>query len=400
MPKLKRDLTLEQQLARGPMDLPFLMLVVLLTTIGVIMVFSASYATAVREERAATYYFIRQVLFAAAGFAIMYVVSKMNYQYFRGLSVLALGLAFVLLILVLLPGFHTVRRDGVKRWMPIGPITFQPSEMAKLGVILYFSARMSKRASEKKRRYDTRIFTGAFLQKMEKWGLLELMPYAFILLAIIVLMYLEPHLSGCILILVPAAAILFVGGVKLRWFVIGGGAVGSLLLLIAKTTTYMNDRLLIWRDPWADPKGDGFQTIQSLYAIGSGGLFGVGFGQGRQKQGFLPESENDFIFSTVCEELGLIGAGLILLLFVLLILRGYWIALHARDRFGSLLVVGVTTLTAVQVFLNISVVTNFLPTTGVSLPFFSYGGTALLIQLVEMGIVLSVSRQIPAPKQG
>ena len=144
----------------------------------------------------------------------------------------------------------------------------------------------------------------------------------------------------------------------------------------------------------------GYQIIQSLYAIGSGGLFGVGFGQGRQKQGFLPEAENDFIFSIACEELGLIGAGLILILFVLLILRGYWIALHARDRFGSLLVVGITTLMAVQVFLNISVVTNFLPTTGVSLPFFSYGGTALMIQLIEMGIVLGVSRQVPAPKQG
>ena len=175
---------------------------------------------------------------------------------------------------------------------------------------------------------------------------------------------------------------------------------GGLLAIIVTTTDYMTRRITLWRDPWSLPQQGGYQIIQSLYAIGSGGLFGVGFGQGRQKQGFLPEPENDFIFSIVCEELGLIGAGLILALFVLLILRGYWIALHARDRFGSLLVVGITTLMAVQVFLNISVVTNFLPTTGVSLPFFSYGGTALMIQLIEMGIVLGVSRQIPAPKQG
>ena len=227
---------------------------------------------------------------------------------------------------------------------------------------------------------------------------MELVPYGVILLAIAVLMYFEPHLSGTILILVPAAAILFVGGVKLRWFAMGGAAAGGLLLLMLQG--YQSKRILVWKDPWAYSQEGGYQIIQSLYAIGSGGLFGVGFGQSRQKQLFLPEPENDFIFSIVCEELGLIGAGLILLLFALLILRGYWIALHARDKFGSLLVVGIITLMAVQVFLNISVVTNLLPTTGISLPFFSYGGTALMIQLAEMGIVLSVSRQIPAPKQG
>lgn len=205
-------------------------------------------------------------------------------------------------------------------------------------------------------------------------------------------------MSGTILILIPAAAILFAGGVRLGWFALGGAAVGGLLALTM--TGYQSTRILVWKDPWAYPKDGGYQIIQSLYAIGSGGLFGVGFGQSRQKQLFIPEPENDFIFSIVCEELGLIGAGLILLLFVMLIVRGYWIALHARDRFGSLLAVGVTTLMAAQVFLNISVVTNFLPTTGISLPFFSYGGTALMIQLIEMGIVLAVSRQIPAPKQG
>ena len=146
--------------------------------------------------------------------------------------------------------------------------------------------------------------------------------------------------------------------------------------------------------------GKGFQTIQSLYAIGSGGLLGLGLGKSRQKFLYLPEPENDFIFSIVCEELGLVGATVVLILFALLIIRGYWIAIHARDRFGALLVVGFTTLLAVQVFLNIAVVTNFIPTTGISLPFFSYGGTALMIQLLEMGVILSVSRQIPAPKQG
>ena len=400
MPKLKRDLTMEEQLARGPMDLPFLMLVVLLTGIGVIMVFSASYATALNEGHAATYYFIRQGIFAAAGLGLLYVTSKINYQSFRWMSVFVLGFALVLLVLVLVPGIHTNRSDGVKRWIrSIGPIpAFQPSEFAKLGVILYFSARMSKRGSEKKKKFNTRTLSGTLLQKADGWGFTELVPYGVILLVIMLLMKLEPHMSGTILILIPAAAILFAGGVRLGWFALGGAAVGGLLALTM--TGYQSTRILVWKDPWAYPKDGGYQIIQSLYAIGSGGLFGVGFGQSRQKQLFIPEPENDFIFSIVCEELGLIGAGLILLLFVMLIVRGYWIALPARDRFGSLLAVGVTTLMAAQVFLNISVVTNFLPTTGISLPFFSYGGTALMIQLIEMGIVLAVSRQIPAPKQG
>ncbi|MFR1052815.1 MAG: FtsW/RodA/SpoVE family cell cycle protein [Lachnospirales bacterium] len=400
MPKLKRDLTMEEQLARGPMDLPFLMLVVLLTGIGVIMVFSASYATALNEGHAATYYFIRQGIFAAAGLGLLYVTSKINYQSFRWMSVFVLGFALVLLVLVLVPGIHTNRSDGVKRWIrSIGPIpAFQPSEFAKLGVILYFSARMSKRGSEKKKKFNTRTLSGTLLQKADGWGFTELVPYGVILLVIMLLMKLEPHMSGTILILIPAAAILFAGGVRLGWFALGGAAVGGLLALTM--TGYQSTRILVWKDPWAYPKDGGYQIIQSLYAIGSGGLFGVGFGQSRQKQLFIPEPENDFIFSIVCEELGLIGAGLILLLFAMLIVRGYWIALHARDRFGSLLAVGVTTLMAAQVFLNISVVTNFLPTTGISLPFFSYGGTALMIQLIEMGIVLGVSRQIPAPKQG
>ncbi|MGI5973996.1 MAG: FtsW/RodA/SpoVE family cell cycle protein, partial [Oscillospiraceae bacterium] len=386
MPKLKRDLTMEEQLARGPMDLPFLMLVVLLTGIGVIMVFSASYATALNEGHAATYYFIRQGIFAAAGLGLLYVTSKINYQSFRWMSVFVLGFALVLLVLVLVPGIHTNRSDGVKRWIrSIGPIpAFQPSEFAKLGVILYFSARMSKRGSEKKKKFNTRTLSGTLLQKADGWGFTELVPYGVILLVIMLLMKLEPHMSGTILILIPAAAILFAGGVRLGWFALGGAAVGGLLALTM--TGYQSTRILVWKDPWAYPKDGGYQIIQSLYAIGSGGLFGVGFGQSRQKQLFIPEPENDFIFSIVCEELGLIGAGLILLLFAMLIVRGYWIALHARDRFGSLLAVGVTTLMAAQVFLNISVVTNFLPTTGISLPFFSYGGTALMIQLIEMGI--------------
>ena len=398
MAKRKRDLTMEQQLARGPMDLPFLMLVLLLTGIGVIMVFSASFATAYYEGRDPAYYFLRQALFAGAGLAIMYVISKINYQTFRWMSVFAMGVAILLLIAVLIPGIHTNRADGVRRWIAVpGLGTFQPSEIAKVAVIMYFSARLSKRNTEKPIRLSPRSNLSGIVGWLDKIGFLELIPYGVILLVIVFLMKLEPHMSGTILILAGAAAVLFAAGIKFYWFLLGGGAMG--LLLALSMQGYQSTRILVWKDPWAYRQEGGYQIIQSLYAIGSGGLLGLGLGKSRQKFLYLPEPENDFIFAIVCEELGYIGAAIVILLFVLLIIRGYWLAVHARDRFGALLVVGITTLLAVQVFLNISVVTNLLPTTGISLPFFSYGGTALMIQLAEMGMVLSVSRQIPAPKQ-
>lgn len=402
MPKLKRDLTIQQQLARAPLDLPFLTLVLLLTTIGVIAVFSASNATAVSEGKAATYYFARQAVFAVMGIFVMLAISRVNYQHLRWISVFVLAGALLLLVLVLLPGFHTVRSDGVRRWLrSIGPIpSFQPSELAKLGVILYFSARMSKRNTEKKRQFNTDKASGMFLQFADRIGLLELIPYGVILLVIVFLMSREPHMSGTILILLPAAAILFVGGLGWKWVISGIIVVVAGLRFLISGSAYQSLRIEIWRNPWNYPRDGGYQIIQSLYAIGTGGLFGVGFGKSRQAQLFLPEAENDFIFSVWCEEMGLVGAALVLVLFAMLILRGYYIALHSRDKFGALLVVGIITLMAVQVFLNISVVTNLLPTTGISLPFFSYGGTALVIQLAEMGIVLGVSRQVPPSKQG
>ena len=206
-------------------------------------------------------------------------------------------------------------------------------------------------------------------------------------------------MSGTILILLGAAAVLFAAGISIWYFLVGILGVGGLLVLIIQTTDYMTRRIDLWRNPWADPQDAGFQTIQSLLAIGSGGLLGLGLGKSRQKFLYVPEPENDFIFPIVVEELGFVGGCIVLILFMLLILRGYWLALHARDKFGSLVIVGIITLLAGQVFFNIGVVTNFIPNTGISLPFFSYGGTALLIHLVEMGIILSVSRQIPAPRK-
>lgn len=404
MKKAKRDLTIEEQLARGPMDLPFLMLVIMLLGIGLIMVLSASYASAYYDPKVSSpyYYFIRQLIFGVGGIAVLYFVSRINYQTFRWLSVFVLIIAFVLLIMVLIPGIG-INHNNAQRWMKVlifaGP-EFQPSEVAKLAVILFFAARLSKRNTEKKKKWNKTSLVGRICGFLDRIGLLELLPYAGILLAIAFLMIKEPHMSGTILILVAGAAILFASGVKLYWFAGGGTLAAAALWFIITKTEYMTARINIWLDPWIDPEGAGFQAIQARYAIGSGGLLGLGLGNSRQKFLYLPEPENDFVFAIVCEELGFIGAAIILILFAMLIIRGYWIALHARDRFGALLVVGITTLFAFQVFFNIGVVTGLLPVTGISLPFFSYGGTALIIQLAEMGIVLSVSRQIPAPKAG
>ena len=399
MAKAQRDLTMEEQLARGPMDLPFLMLTLMLLTVGLITVLSASYATAYYDGVSPYNYFLRQAAFGVTGVAIMYCLSKVNYQSLRWMSVFVLGIAILLLILVIPFGWGR-EQVGAQRWIIIGPVNFQPSEIAKLGVVLYFSARLSKRSTKKKKKWNRRSIVGRFLGFLDRIGFLELIPYALILILVAALMLLEPHMSGTILILVAGAAVLFASGIRMYWFIGGGAVVAGALWYIINNTEYMTSRIELWKDPWIDELGKGFQSIQSLLAIGSGGLLGKGLGNSTQKHLFLPEPENDFVFSIFCEEMGFIGAALVLVLFALMILRGYWLAIHARDRFGALLIVGIITLFAFQVFFNIGVVTGLLPVTGISLPFFSYGGTALWIQLAEMGIVLSVSRQIPAAKQG
>ena len=373
--------------SKGSMDLSFLLLTLLLTGIGLVMLFSASFPSAYYESGDAAYYVKRQAFFAVAGIVAMLIMSKTNYQRLRGTAKLLLGGSIFLLILVIVPGVG-ITVNNATRWLGVeGVLTFQPSEIAKLGVIIYFADSISKKK-----------------EKMEdlKAGLL---PYLPILGCIALLMMLEPHLSGTVLILGIGILMMVVGGMK-RWLValgfggVGVVAVGYVKLVEAGIISYGAGRINMWHDPWLDYSNDGYQMAQSLISIGSGGLMGVGFGKGRQKFLYLPEEHNDFIFAIICEELGLIGASLIILVFILLILRGFWIALHARDRFGALLVVGCMTQISLQTFLNMAVVTGLLPATGISLPFFSYGGTALALQLLEMGIVLSVSRQIPAPRNG
>lgn len=360
----------------GILDLPFLGLTVLLTALGLVMIYSASYARALYETGDSAYFFKRQLGFALVGIGAMLAISRVRPALLRKLAFPVLGVSVLFLVLVFVPGIGQ-SENGATRWVRLG-VSFQPSEIAKLGVILSYAAMIS-----------------GFGEKMEtfRWGIL---PFAAILLVIVVLLRLEPHNSAIVIIACTAGAMLFLGGVKYRWFVLGASVMllGGVLLLGAGG--YEASRITAWQDPFSDPTDDGYQILQSLYAIGSGGLLGLGFGQGRQKYLYLPEEHNDYIFSIVCEELGLVGAAAILLLYALLILRGYWIAMHLRDRFLALTVAGITTLTALQVFFNIGVVTNLLPSTGISLPFFSYGGTALLIQLGEMGIILGASRQCSA----
>ena len=374
-----------RELARGPIDLPFCLLVLLLTAIGLVMLLSASFPSAYYETKNndPMHYFTRQGVFAIMGVAAMFFISKINYQRFRAFAKPLLFIAIILLVLVLIPGIGQTRNNAT-RWIGVGELfTFQPSEIAKLAVVLYFSDSISKKKDK---------------MRTTRYGIL---PYLFWMCVIAVLMMLEPHLSGTVLILGTGAALMLVGGIRWAWVGAAVGFVGGVAaLMLTGVIQYGQSRIAMWQNPFIDPRGEGYQLSQSLISIGSGGLLGVGLGKSRQKFLYLPEEHNDFIFAIICEELGLIGAAIIMLLFAALILRGYWIALHTRDRFGCLLVVGVTTLIAMQTFLNIGVVTGLLPTSGISLPFFSYGGTALSIQLAEMGIVLSVSRQMKPTKAG
>jgi len=364
-------------------DTAFAVLTLLLLFTGVIMVLSASFPRAYYDPTDITggnaaYYFVRQAVFAALGTALMLLCSRLPMGFYRKYSMAALVIALVLLALVPIIG---IRANGARRWLGIGSFTLQPSELAKAAVILSFSLLICKNRGR---------------MKSFRHGVL---PFLFILLLIVALLVLEPHFSASIIIIAVGGVMMFLGGVRLGYFiaaaVLGAGGITALLTLFP----YASTRITTWLDPFSSTSDEGYQIVQSLYTIGSGGLTGLGLGQSRQKYLYLPEEHNDFIFSVVCEELGFIGAAVILLLFAMLILRGYYIAMHTRTRYAALVSAGITTLLALQVLLNVAVVTNLVPCTGISLPFFSYGGTALLIQMAEMGIVLSASKDIPAKRK-
>ena len=363
---------------RASLDAGFFTTALILLAAGVVMVLSSSYARAYYDPGEVTggngaYYFVRQLIFALLGLGAMLLASRIPMELYRKYSLHFMVLTIVLLMLVPIIG---VKANGSRRWLGVGGLTLQPSELAKLAVILTFSSMICR-------------FHGRM--RSFKYGIL---PFLGILALIVGLLVLEPHFSASIIIISLGGVMMFLGGVGLGWFIAAiGAALGGLTVLLT-FFPYASGRISTWLDPFSSPSDEGYQIVQSLYSIGSGGLSGLGLGGSRQKYLYLPEEHNDFIFSVVCEELGFIGAALILCLFALLILRGYWIAIHQSSRYGFLVCAGVSTMLALQVFLNVAVVTNLVPCTGISLPLFSYGGNALLIQLFEMGIILSASRDV------
>lgn len=378
--------------ARGRIDLTFLLLTLFLLGIGLVMMLSASYVSAYYDTVGGgnpgdpLYYFRRQVLLAIIGLIAMVFLARLPYGLLRWpmLPYIALAGAAALMILVTVIGKAS---HGAVRWVQIGGIRFQPSELLKAALVFFFAEWGSRHADR----------MGSF-----KYGA---MPHLILMLFFAALLMLQPHLSATMIVVGVTLIMMWASGT--RWYyVIGILVIMWLLYLFAMANrewltslvekfSYIYTRIDAWQDPEKERLGEGWQILQSLYAIGSGGLLGLGLGQSRQKYLYLPEEHNDYIFSIICEELGFIGAVLILLLFAVLIIRGYWLAMHCRNRFDSLLITGFTSLLFLQVFLNVAVATNFLPSTGISLPFFSYGGTALIMQLGEVGLILLASRGIP-----
>ncbi len=355
-------------------DTPFLILVLLLLTVGLIMLYSASSAQSEYDTgyTISTKYLQKQAVCAVIGLVCMAAFSRIPAEVWLKFAWPLYGISIVLLLSVLVIGESV---NGARRWINIAGLQFQPSEIAKFTMILLF-ARLTKGfgPDAKKFRYGVLGFGAA-------------------LLGILIPLALEKHLSAIMLMGMVAVVMMFVAGTGKKWLLAGAGVAALFVLIYITFMGYAGDRVTAWLHPEEDPGDTGYQILQSLYAIGSGGVFGLGFGKSRQKYLYLPFQYNDYIFAIICEELGLVGAILIIALFAATILRGYWIALRAADRFSTVFAAGLVTLIAVQTILNLCVVTNLLPSTGIALPFFSYGGTALAVNLGEMGIVLSISRQ-------
>ena len=354
-------------------DIPFLTLVLLLLAVGLAMLYSASSAQSMYDTHyeSSTRYLMKQAICAVLGLGCMVLFSRIPAGVWFRLAWPLYAVSIVLLLLVLVMGRSV---NGAQRWISIGGLQFQPSELAKFTMILCF-ARLTKKFGP-----DAKKF---------RFGVLG---FGTALLGILVPLALEKHLSAILLMGMVAVVMMFIAGTDPKWLLAGAGVAAVFVIVYITFMGYAGDRVTAWLHPEADPGDTGYQILQSLYAIGSGGLFGLGLGKSRQKYLYLPFQYNDYIFAVICEELGLAGALGIIALFCLTILRGCWIALRARDRFSTVLAAGLVTLIAIQTILNLGVVTNLLPSTGIALPFFSYGGTALAVNLGEMGIVLSISR--------
>jgi len=359
--------------AEDKVDLPFLILLLTVLAVGLVMLYSASYAQSEYDTgyTVSTRYLQKQGICTIIGLGAMLILSRVPPQWWYAAAWPLYGVSILLLLSVLLFGESV---NGAKRWINIAGLQFQPSEIAKFTLILLF-ARLTKGfgPSAKEFRYGVLGFGAA-------------------LLGILVPLALEKHLSAILLMGMVAVVMMYIAGTDPKWLLAGMAGAVVFVVVYISLMGYAGDRVSAWLHPEQDPSDTGYQILQSLYAIGSGGVLGLGLGKSRQKYLYLPFQYNDYIFAIICEELGLVGALLIVALFALLILRGYWIALHAQDRFSTVLAAGLITLIAVQTILNLCVVTNLLPSTGIALPFFSYGGTALAVNLGEMGILLSISR--------
>ena len=359
--------------AEDSVDYPFLFILLVLLAVGLTMLYSASSAQSMYDTgyTYAARYLQKQGLCALIGLCATAGLSRIPPDFWQKAAWPLYGVGIVLLLSVLLFGQSV---NGAKRWISIAGLQFQPSEIAKFSMIVLF-ARLTKNfgPAAKEFRYGVLGFSAA-------------------LLGILVPLALEKHLSAIMLMGMVAVVMMFVAGTSPKWLLAGAGAAVLFVVVYVSLMGYAGDRITAWFHPEEDPADTGYQILQSLYAIGSGGVFGLGFGKSRQKYLYLPFQYNDYIFAVICEDLGLTGALLVIGLFIALILRGYWIALQAPDRFSTVLAAGLVTLIAVQTILNLGVVTNLLPSTGIALPFFSYGGTALAVNLGEMGIVLGISR--------
>ncbi len=366
----------------GNADVTFTIVVLILLSVGILMMFSASYAIAINEGKDGYFYAFRQAIFAGIGLVAMLIMSFVDYHIFQKGWIALTGYVGSVIMLILVLFIGTDLGTGCQRWIDLGFTTFQPSELAKFAVVILFSYAID-------RNFD----------RMKKASV-GVIPFILMLGIIAALLMQQPHLSCTVLIFLVGFVLIFVGGARMKHLV-GAGVLAVLAVaafVIYKTVAegygYFGQRLGTWLHPFDSADLDiTWQSRQSLIAIGSGGLFGLGLGESRQKYLYLPEAENDFVFAVVCEELGLVGAITVILLFVMLVVQGFHIASNARDRFGMLITIGFTLQIGLQAFINMAVVSGLVPNTGISLPFFSYGGTALIMQLMQMGIVINVSRK-------
>lgn len=368
----------------GKIDAPFTALLLLLLATGLVCLFSASYAVGYHDHGGNSMYFVmRQAIFASIGLIAMYAASRVDYHRWVILALPVFLLSVVLLASIKIVPSIWVTINDATRWIGVGDtLTFQPSEIAKFGVIVLFSAAATILGPKKMKKFHIGI-----------------LPFMAVIGLVALLLSWEPHISATVIMAGIGIVIIFLGGASFWWLLgIGAaGAAGAVALIIYKAD-YALVRLKVWFDPFSDMQGKGWQGSQAQIAVGSGGFWGLGLGQSRQKHLYLPEPANDFIFAVMCEEFGFLITSMIVIVFALLIWRGYYIASHAGDRFGTLLAAGITTQIAVQVIINLFVVTGIFPVTGASLPFFSYGGTSLVMLLGEVGVLLSVSRSMPPSK--